>query len=458
MRASSNRISLLGLTGVGVLFLFLAAGALSGTSPARAQSASEPGWLGVSLQDLDSRLREAMGIDPEVRGALVNRVVSGSPADRAGIRDGDVITEFDGERIQDVDDLMDAVRDRKAGDKVLVVVEHDGESRGLSTTLGAREEALESRDRGGVNSEVRDHLFERNDLLERDDPRRAPRAGKLGSDDDEDGDRVIEFHRRGEGMYRRQDAPRVMQFRSGGFLGVQTMALEGQLAEYFEVSEGVLVTEVVEDSPAEEAGLRAGDVITAVDGRDVDTPRDLQRRLGGMDPKDTVELSVQRRGSPLTVTVTLADRKDFGAVPEAPRDRLVFAVPRIPEIPEIEAIELPDLDRLEIHGLDALENLELPDFDWLPELEFQHKKLSKEDEARLKEKLESLRLKLDGLKDRIRVRLDDDARIRSREARVIRNELRDRLREGKRNVRTTPAAPPAFSWSRFGSGGDARFG
>jgi hypothetical protein len=156
--------------------------------------------------------------------------------------------------------------------------------------------------------------------------------------------------------------------------------------------------------------------------------------------------------------VTLADRKDFGAVLEAPRDRLVFAVPRIPEIPEIEAIELPDLDRLEIHGLDALENLELPDFDWLPELEFQHKKLSKEDEARLKEKLESLRLKLDGLKDRIRVRLDDDARIRSREARVIRNELRDRLREGKRNVRTTPAAPPAFSWSRFGSGGDARFG
>jgi membrane-associated protease RseP (regulator of RpoE activity) len=452
MRFSYKRLSLLGFTGAWVLVLALAAVVFSTITPARAQSSDERGWLGVSLQDLDARLREAMDLDRDVRGALVNRVAPGSPADRAGIRDGDVITEFDGKRIRDVDDLMDVVRDRDAGDKVLVVVERDGKSRGLNAVLGSRNEAMENRDRGRVNKEVRDHL------LREDDPRRAPRAGDLRADDlrgdddpdepgdapddDEDDDadgarrwtwhdkdggkRVFEFHR-GEGQHGPPDAPRVMRLRSGGFLGVQTMALEGQLAEYFEVSEGVLVTEVVEDSPAEKAGIKAGDVIIAVDGKGVETPGDLRRRVNGMDPEDTVELTLHRRGSRVTVTATLGDRKDSSAAPEPPRDRLVFAVPRIEgmELPDIEPI--PGLDRLEIHGLDALKDLELPEIDWVPDIEFHGETLSKEEEARLREHLDRLRIKLDGLRDRLRIH-KDEARERAREAREMGNEMRERIR------------------------------
>ncbi len=96
------------------------------------------------------------------------------------------------------------------------------------------------------------------------------------------------------------------------FLGVKVESLTDQLRKYFEVSDGlgVLVAEVVEDSPAEKAGLKAGDVITKVEDREVKNHKDLVRGLNYFDPNDEVEIYFVRNKSKKSVDVTLAEPQD----------------------------------------------------------------------------------------------------------------------------------------------------
>jgi membrane-associated protease RseP (regulator of RpoE activity) len=364
--------------GFGLAIVGVTAGALllSPTTGARASDGGE-GWLGVSLQELSSRLREAMDLDEDVEGALVARVVRGSPASKAGIREGDVIVEIDDKKIDSVDEAVDAVRSMDPGEKVLVVVDRRGKQRGLSVVLGTREEGTlafvpEPEDR--VDEDVRDHYM---------DDRRKPRARAPSSDkgdwveapegenrwEDDEGN-VIILRKGDKDRVRKRIhvAPRIaMQNCCGGFLGVRTMSLGEQLAEYFGVSEdeGVLVTDVVENSPAEDAGLEAGDVILAVGDEDVSSPSDLRRAIRDHEPEDEVAISVIRKGSRMTLNVKLGNTKDFGnAIFIGPDAHMVMEIPDIPEIlaPHLETLhlqleELPEL--LELHELEDLEHLEI---------------------------------------------------------------------------------------------------
>jgi hypothetical protein len=90
-----------------------------------------------------------------------------------------------------------------------------------------------------------------------------------------------------------------------GRLGVVVQELGAQLAEYFKVKGGVLVASVTAESPASRAGLRAGDVITAVNGKDVSATVDLLRMIGDMKDGEEVTLSVVRASQPLTIKVKL---------------------------------------------------------------------------------------------------------------------------------------------------------
>jgi serine protease Do len=87
---------------------------------------------------------------------------------------------------------------------------------------------------------------------------------------------------------------------------VVVQELGPQLAEYFKVKAGVLVTTVSDDTPASRAGLKAGDVITAVDGKDVKTPDDLVQAIRNLPDGKEVMLSVIRAGQPLTIKMKLA--------------------------------------------------------------------------------------------------------------------------------------------------------
>ena len=92
-------------------------------------------------------------------------------------------------------------------------------------------------------------------------------------------------------------------------LGVRVEEVGPQLAEYLGVEQGVFVMHVNEDSPAAEAGLRAGDVITAVDEGTISQVSGLRRRLSRVDPGEEFELVVVRNKEELTLRVTL-DEED----------------------------------------------------------------------------------------------------------------------------------------------------
>lgn len=287
------------LAALGFLVLALPAHAKPNTESTAPEPRAERAWLGVNLQDLDDDLREAMDIPASLHGVLVPEVVPGSPARTAGLRSMDVITEIDGRRVASADDVIDRMGDLSPGKTIPLDVWRDGESKTLSVTLGSTSNrpeddmAVSPKDDGG-----------------------NPRSGRFwfhdeGDKDDDKGD---------------DDSPHrhriVIHQDDRGYLGVRTMELGEQLAAYFGVKEdqGVLVTEVLADSPAQKAGLEAGDVILTVDGDDVTGPGDVRRAVGRHDPGETVEVRVNRRGAERAYSVTLAEAPEVGMIaPMAPR-------------------------------------------------------------------------------------------------------------------------------------------
>jgi serine protease Do len=97
-----------------------------------------------------------------------------------------------------------------------------------------------------------------------------------------------------------------------GWIGVRSQVVTDDIADGLGLkkAEGALVAEPQSDSPPAKAGVLAGDVITAVDGKDVKHPGDLARKIGAMVPGTEVKLSIQRRGEEKTVSLTLGQQPD----------------------------------------------------------------------------------------------------------------------------------------------------
>ena len=101
--------------------------------------------------------------------------------------------------------------------------------------------------------------------------------------------------------------------RGGRKLGLAYQEMGDQLARYFKVAGGVLVTEVDEDGPAGKAGIRAGDVIVKIGGKAVKDGADVRDALRGVEPGGTATIGVQREGRAMDLSVTVGG--------EAPRRR-----------------------------------------------------------------------------------------------------------------------------------------
>ncbi|BCR06436.1 peptidase [Desulfuromonas versatilis] len=104
------------------------------------------GWLGVSIQPLNQELAESFGLD-QVTGALVNQVLPDTPAERAGVRRGDILLGFNGRKIRGVRDLQQQVAGTPAGEQVSLEVLRDGKRLNLQVALAAQqaqEAALEA--------------------------------------------------------------------------------------------------------------------------------------------------------------------------------------------------------------------------------------------------------------------------------------------------------------------------
>lgn len=205
-------------------------------------------------------------------GVLIESVQDGTPATRAGLQKGDVVLEFDGERTRSARQFTRLVRETPPGRSVKMTVMRGGSKRTLD-----------------IMPEPRDSV-----TLQRF-PRVTGDAFRLPRD--------FNFNFDAQGFFNEGF------FASGRRLGVAVSPLSDQLAAYFGVKEGLLVSEVIENTPAASAGLKAGDVITAANGRSVQSTQDLTREVRDTEPGSTIELRVTRDRKETTLKATMPSRR-----------------------------------------------------------------------------------------------------------------------------------------------------
>ncbi len=207
-------------------------------------------------------------------GAFIEEVRENGAAARAGLKAGDLVVEFDGERVRSAQHFVRLVRETPPGRSTRVVV-----------VRAASRMTLD------VAPEAPQPLELRVPQLERDVRRQLeslPRDFELDLD--------LEGPRRGIVM-----APR-------GWLGAQITPMPDQLATYFGTKGGVLVSSVDAESAAAKGGLKAGDVLTSINGRSIESPDDLLGELARARPGDSLTLNIVRDKKASTLKATLPER------------------------------------------------------------------------------------------------------------------------------------------------------
>lgn len=220
-------------------------------------------YLGVNLAEIDEnrakelKLREDYGVE-------VTRVEENSPAEKAGVKPGDVVLEYNGQRVEGMEQFGRMVRETPPGREVKLSISRNGATQTLTAVLGSRKFRFSGNFPPG---------FE-----------------------------MPEFHM--------PDIPQIFTTLRSPLLGVEAEALGSQLAVYFGVKEGVLVRSVLDNTPAQKSGIKAGDVITKVDGMAVTTPSELSSAVRVANGKKTYAIELVRDRKPATVNVNVEDRSD----------------------------------------------------------------------------------------------------------------------------------------------------
>jgi serine protease Do len=332
--------------------LLLTAGFALAQEPAKPATPAEPGeplgafslfvdggsFLGVYAEDINNANMSKYGLR-EVRGVGITDVAKNSPAEKAGLKKGDVIVRFDNESVTSVRKLTRLVSETAPDHTVKLGLSREGSEQEVAVTLAKRDETantiFQGRMPGGVFRTIPRGGF--------------PQLGQLG-----------------EG----QDNNFVFAFGNNRRIGVSTQSLTKQLADYFGVTDGkgVLVTSVEADSPAAKAGIKAGDVITAIDGEKVEAAGDLSRAINKQKEGD-VTLTIIRDKKERSIKVTptkpetpkIRTTVDQQAVRAQVREairrgaaegRIVIPQIDLPSIPAVNVtvprIDLPVIPRIEI--------------------------------------------------------------------------------------------------------------
>lgn len=245
---------------VALLAIFLigsvgAAAQWSALLPLQTRAAS--GYLGVRLNDIDSDLAASLKLN-EVMGVEVVNVMPGSPADQAGIRPGDVILSYNGEKVLGGQQFTRLVSETPPNRRVRLACWRGGAEKDMTITTGVR-----------PTSPVSTEELEVNRM------------------------RII-------------DVPLPMMLWRNLVLGIESGELNDQLAQAFGVKQGILVWTVAPSYPAQHAGLRAGDVLTQFCGHPINSPRDIGIILQQL-PNEQKPISIDliRDHKPISVKVSL---------------------------------------------------------------------------------------------------------------------------------------------------------
>jgi serine protease Do len=229
-------------------------------------------YLGVNLAEIDTDRAKELRLKDDY-GVEITRVEENSPAEKAGIKAGDVVLEYNGQRVEGMEQFGRLVRETPPGREVKLTVSRNGSTQSVTAVLGSRKGRL------SVNLPTIE---------------------------------IPEFVM--------PDIPQIYTATRSARLGVEAETLGSQLAGYFGVKEGVLVRSVLENTPAQQAGIKAGDVITKVDGMMVTTPGELSSAVRAANgAKKMYAIDLMRERKPVSVNVTVEDRSDR----RSPRGRVV---------------------------------------------------------------------------------------------------------------------------------------
>lgn len=273
----------------------------------------EGGYLGVFLEEVTPERARDLGLTEE-RGAVVMKVVGGSPAEKAGLKENDVIVAFNSRRVDSVREMHRLLSETPSGRTVSIEVIRGRNHQTISATLTRR--TNEWGWRPEIDERIRKSTEEAMKRAEQQ-LKSSEEALKLQKE--------LSKIPRDFGNYFFV-GPGEFGFFTGGRLGVGVESLTDQLAGYFGVKDGkgVLVTQVNENSPAAKAGLKAGDVITLVDNEPVGTVDALIRAVSKKEAGEIV-LRVIRNKSEHTFTVTL-DKPQNLVRPVFPRRRAAVMI------------------------------------------------------------------------------------------------------------------------------------
>jgi serine protease Do len=223
-------------------------------------------YLGVDIQDVNADRVSALKLREE-RGVEVTMVDQDAPAGKAGVKEHDVILDFNGTRVESEEQLRRLIRETPPGRSVTLGVSRDGNPMKINVQLA---------DRGKTETEAMPKVFA------------LPRVQAIPN---------IEV------------PGYTFQVRTySSTLGIQTESLGQQLAGYFGVKQGVLVSSVEKGSAAERAGLKAGDVIVRADNEKLTDRADLSRILRNHREGGKITLGIVREKHEQTITVDLPAR------------------------------------------------------------------------------------------------------------------------------------------------------
>src|SRR5437867_7935326 len=208
------------------------------------------GYLGVSIQELTQDLAKPFGVT-ETKGVLIRDVLPDSPARRARLERGDVIIEYDGHAVVNPTQFRNLVAQTPVGKKVHIKLLRNGKERDQEVLVAEQPVTMaQAESPGDSNEEARS---------------------------------------------------------SGAFAGLDVRELTPELARRFNLSRdgqgGVVVARVADGSPAGEAGVQVGDVITEVNRKPIATVRDFQNVMDKLLPKDPALVLVHRNGRSLYLTI-----------------------------------------------------------------------------------------------------------------------------------------------------------
>lgn len=218
-------------------------------------------YIGVMMQEVDSERAKALKLHEE-GGVEITVVEPDSPAEKGGLKVGDVVQKVNGQRVEGMQQFAHMIHETPAGRDVKIDISRAGAA--MFVTVRVAQRKLPHIELGDV----------------------PQMPGRLD--------------------IRIPDMPRGFLGLRSSVLGVEAESIDGQLAQYFGVKDGVLVRSVLKGSAAEKAGIRAGDVIVKIDDARVASPADISGRLRTVHGKP-VSVVLMRDHKELTISVTISD-------------------------------------------------------------------------------------------------------------------------------------------------------